>query len=135
MIYQYDLDDTSDIYESVSTDSGKTWDEARVILDNGINKYRPRICKDSNKNLWLTFTQIESTPFEDYYQNNIYYSKLPDGANSWNTPSKFTEYVGFDGWQNINIVNDKSFITFTSNRSPATSLSCLKSNVKLKSAQ
>ncbi len=116
LYYEKRNDDTSDIYEMTSIDSGKTWSGPNIILDNGINKLRPRVIKDANKTLWITYTQVEPTPFEEYYQSNIYYSKLLDGENSWSTLTKFTQYVGFDGKQNISFANNKLFISFTSDR-------------------
>ena len=116
LIYQKTNNDTSDIYKSISVDSGKTWSEPNLILENGVNKLRPRVRKDSSNTLWLTYQEVEPTPFEEYTQTNVFYSKLENGSNNWTNSQKFTEYVGFDGWQNINIINDKQYITFTSNR-------------------
>ncbi|MCF6270668.1 MAG: exo-alpha-sialidase [Melioribacteraceae bacterium] len=122
LIYRKSNADTSNIYELTSIDSGKTWSNPKIILDNGLNKERPRVTKGSNNTLWLTFVQPELTPFEEYTQSNIYYSKLEDGAYSWGSPNKFTEYVDFDGGQNISRVNDKQYITFISNRDGAYTL-------------
>jgi Secretion system C-terminal sorting domain len=116
LTYQLDDVDASVIYQSVSIDSGKTWSEPNLVLDSGTAKTHPRVTKDSDGSLWLTYVQKETTPFENYFQSNIYYSKLINGEINWGSPIKFTNYAGFDGTQNLSIVNNKAYITFVSSR-------------------
>jgi hypothetical protein len=116
LIFQQTVGDTSQLMEATSNDNGLTWSDTKVIFESENNEQRPRIKRDSNKDLWITYTKSEETPFEEYTQSNIYFSKLPSGAYSWGISNKFTEFVNFDGWQNISIINNKPYISFTSNR-------------------
>ncbi len=116
LIYQRADNGTSELYESTSLDSGKTWSDSGLILDDEIPKERIRVVKGPDKTIWLTYSQLEPTIIEEYNQSNIFYSKLIDGSSVWSATTKFSKHIGFDGWQNISIANGKPYISFTSDR-------------------
>ncbi|MCK5457348.1 MAG: exo-alpha-sialidase, partial [Melioribacteraceae bacterium] len=115
-IYEKREDSVSSIFQSISSDNGITWTESEIILDDEILKYRARVVRDTTGTLWLSYLVHEETPFKGYKQTNIYFTQYPNGADGWETPQKYTNYVGFDGWQNVSTINDKLYISFTSDR-------------------
>jgi type IX secretion system substrate protein len=115
LTYIQDDNDTVSYLQSLSDDNGLTWNEPEPLFDNESELIRARIVKGSDKTLWLAYSEKLDTTL-DYKQSDIFYSKLIDGSTTWTTPIKFTNYVGFDGIQNISIAKNKPYISFLSGR-------------------
>ncbi|MCK5087665.1 MAG: exo-alpha-sialidase, partial [Melioribacteraceae bacterium] len=108
--------DRNDIYKKVSTDGGESWSEPVTIIDTVLNKFRPRIIKQFDGSIWIFYQAGMETPFEEFDQVDIFYSVSRDNGETWSEPNKFTQYVGFDGWHNVGLVNDEPFVSFVSSR-------------------
>ncbi len=115
LIYHHEVNDTSRLVYQLSQD-GKTWSKPTSIIDDGRNKTQPRVTLNLNGDLILTYCQYDPTHFEAFPDQNIFWTELPSGTNSWKDPEKISEYVGFDGWQNIMVADSTNYVSFTSDR-------------------
>ncbi len=116
LFYQNYTDSTSTLEYRSSSDKGSNWSEPTILFNDGNLRSRPRISADLSGSLILTFCQIDPTPFDKYYQNVIYWSNLLNGNSEWEPPVYVTEFTGFNGWQNLALVDGKIYISFTSDR-------------------
>lgn len=111
--------DTYKIYFRTSTNSGDSWSAETIITEADRSEKRPRLIKESNGTIWLVTQSKEPTSFTpnyNIYQENVSYRKSTNNGDSWNAPTNFTSYFGFDGIHNICNYNDTPLITFLSDR-------------------
>lgn len=121
MVYDK-YDSNNDEYKIVSrksSNSGNSWSAETVITASDRSEKFPRLFQESNGTIWLITQSREPTPFSTtygIYQENISYVKSTDNGETWDAPNNFTNYLGFDGTQNICEYNDKPLVTFLSDR-------------------
>ncbi len=109
-------DYTKSIYQISSEDGGLTWSDPVELIHSVGEISRVKVIQDSTGTIWLFFQKELPTPFEEFTQSDILYIKSTDNGNTWSTSQTFTTYKGFDGWHNVNLVNNKPLISFSSTR-------------------
>ncbi len=116
LIYQEMVDEKYNIYLKRSSDNGITWSDKELIYETITGIYRPRINVKSNGNLLITFQELVANQIENYKQYDIFFIESENKGVTWNIPTQFTTYIGFDGVHNVSLVEDEPLISFASNR-------------------
>lgn len=106
-----------DIYMKESSNNGASWSEPMPFLNTEKDEIRPRALLGDDNVLWLVYYKmlpLPVLPIGDQY--DIYYMQSNNGGSSWTTSEQFTHYVGYDGFHNIVLLDNKPFISFCSER-------------------
>lgn len=114
--YQDNSSTDESIYHMSSTDGGQNWSSPVVIGQVYQDEFRPRALRQPNGTLWLIYGANSPTPVLGTLQNDIYYITSSDGGSNWNSPVRFTYYVGNDDGHNVALINDQPFVSFNSYR-------------------
>ena len=116
LIYQEEIDSVFNIYMMKSNDNGNTWDDKQLVYESELGIFRPRLIRKDSTTLVLVFQELKITATENYKQYDIFAIESTDNGESWDTPQRFTNFIGFDGVQNVSAVGNEIFISFASNR-------------------
>ncbi len=112
-----DSDDyTKIIYQRFSDNGGISWSEPTELIYSTGEISRLKAIKDSAGTIWLFYQKEQPTPFENFTQSDILYIKSSDNGVSWSNPEPFTAYKGFDGWHNVDLINGKPLVSFSTTR-------------------
>ncbi len=112
--YIFNQNWNEDIFKKISIDGGLTWGDAVPVLESDQHEYLPEVLTDSSGLMWLifSFTSVSS----NFPQSDVCYTKSTDGGNTWDVPTPFTQYAGYDGGLHALLFNDQPFVVFTSTR-------------------
>ena len=111
-----------------SSDSGTTWTDPQILLSYNKELTCIRTAKNSIGEIFVVFEQEKQTIFNlpnqlvnysqpyVYNQSDIYIIKSTDNGISWSLPKQFTEYFGYDGNFNMNLISARPMIFFQSAR-------------------
>ncbi|MCC6254411.1 MAG: exo-alpha-sialidase, partial [Ignavibacteriaceae bacterium] len=116
LVYSDSTENSFDLFIRTSTNSGITWSDRTVLIDDLLDQSRPRGVKDQNGKIWIYYNQGVETPFLDIYQSDINFITSSDNGINWSTPDKFTKYVGYDYILNISKWSGRPIMTLKSSR-------------------
>ena len=105
------------IEKVVSVNGGSTWSTASAIISGGAGEEVPRARRLSDGTIIVAYQSatIDSTPFP-YTAYDVLYVTSADDGTTWSSPQRFTLYLGNDKLHNVDLMNDKLFVLFGSDR-------------------
>jgi hypothetical protein len=117
-ILVYEMGDTShsDLVFRTSTDGGYSWSDRQTLLSDGFKNQKPRLIKYETGKLWLLYYRNDSTAFQNYSQDEIYFLTSTDEGITWSQPEKFTDYAGNDELVSLSAWNGSPIVSFTTSR-------------------
>ena len=104
------------IYSRISTDYGLNWSDPITIINEIYYESRPKLARLSNGNILLAYQSNKVEYTASFRQSDIYYKLSDDKGESWQPITRFTEYVGEDISINISAFQNKTYITFATER-------------------
>jgi hypothetical protein len=107
---------TTNIYSRKTTNAGTTWLEPILVSAENVSNQSVNVFRDADGYLTLIYKIKGETGFPNIFQDDIGKMKSTDNGITWGTPTNFTNYLGFDGDPSIYSDNEKSFISFLSDR-------------------
>ena len=116
LVYSDSTQNSYDLFYRISNDSGISWGERSLLVENNLSKSKPRGVKDQNGTIWIYYVQEEETPFSEMIQTDINYINSTDLGNTWSIAQNFTKYIGYDFKHNVTLWNGRPLITFISSR-------------------
>ncbi len=116
LIYNYQKEDFNNIEMVLSTDSGATWNEKTIIQNSDKrSRYFTAIQKNENE-IEIFYSKVLETQFDSIFQSDIYSMSTTDAGLTWSEESKFTNFVGNDGYPYVTSSDDDIYISFRSDR-------------------
>ncbi|RLF97090.1 hypothetical protein DRN58_09170, partial [Thermococci archaeon] len=100
-----------DIYYKTSTDNGVTWSSPIQITTDPDWDWGPCIAIDSTDKIYVVFQSWRSG------NQDIWYKTSNDYGSSWSDAVQFTEFVGYDMYNDTKIFGDVPYIVWHSDRS------------------
>ena len=112
------------IYSMFSNDNGISWGDTVRITGGNFIEHSPRISKDKNGYLWLTYQRIDTISYSSRYsyeyskliKNDIYYKKSTDNGLNWEAEERFTQYIGDNNYLSFATDGEFPLLTFSTNR-------------------
>jgi len=104
------------IYSMFSSDYGISWTDTINISGYGSSETAPRISRDEQGDLWLSYVRNDTVWFGQYSKyivGNIYYRKSKDGGVTWSDENQFTKYIGDDNYPSISTSGYAPLITYS----------------------
>lgn len=115
-VLKHEFRDDYDLYGRFSYDSGLNWGEPFEIVSSELDDLRPRLVRKSDGEIELVYcTSKLNATFPEFY-SKILTTKSNDNGMTWLEPSYFASYLGYNGDHNICLADDKTFITFSSDK-------------------
>jgi hypothetical protein len=115
-IYEKKINELNGIYYRTSTDYGLSYSEPFVITDEVYHETRPKISKLDNGDIIVVYQRDNVKVGTSYGEKNIYYKTSTDNGSSWSEENKFTKYIGDDNSHSISTLQNKTFVTFATER-------------------
>ncbi len=115
-VYRANTGGSFGIYRRTSADGGSTWSAPAVVVDSPEHEFTPRVLRQSDEALWVTYELLLPSAVSGFSQWDIYYTKSTDGGASWSAPAEFTRYADFDGSHATTLINNQPFVAFASYR-------------------
>jgi hypothetical protein len=104
------------IYYKKSSDNGINWSESIVIADDNYYEKKPKANKLSNGNIVLSYLRNNVAEEVDYDDNDIFFKISEDQGDSWSAETRFTKYIGEDKLINLSSFQNKTFVSFATER-------------------
>ncbi len=104
------------IYSRLSTDIGLSWSEPQKIADEIFHEDRPKVTKLSDGSILVAYQRDNINAGYIYGDNDIYYKVSQNNGSTWSEEIQFTKYIGNDIVLNLSSFQNKTFITFSSER-------------------
>jgi Secretion system C-terminal sorting domain len=100
-----------------SSDNGISWSSSSTIINTTEDEFVPSVIVENDNTVSVVFLLSERVNLTRYYnQADIYYIKSTDGGLSWGDEVRFTRYMGGDHSVKASYFNNKTFITFSTER-------------------
>ncbi|HSW53959.1 MAG TPA: T9SS type A sorting domain-containing protein [Ignavibacteriaceae bacterium] len=115
-VYESSVIDFSGIYYRVSTDYGLNWSNQFVIADEIYHERRPKVSKLENGNIIVIYQRDKVKVATSYGEKDIYFKVSSDNGSSWSEENQFTKYIGEDLTLNLSTLQNKTFVTFATER-------------------
>jgi hypothetical protein len=115
-VYEQSADELGGIYSRISSDYGLNWSDPLAVIDKINHESRPKIAQLANGNIILAYQSDNVTEVTNIGQSDIYYKISEDKGLSWLPETRFTGYVGEDISLNISPFQNKTFVTFATER-------------------
>ena len=115
-LYERGQSDYKGIYSRMSSDKGLTWSVPNAIADEVYHETRPKISKLANGNILVAYQRDNVQLAVNRGEHNIYYKVSEDNGVSWSTENRFTKYIGEDLTLNLSALQNKTFVTFATER-------------------
>jgi len=104
------------IYSRLSTDLGLTWSDPRIIADGINHEIIPKVSVLGNGNILVAYLRDNLNIATKFGQLDIYFKTSSDNGSDWSSENQFTRYIGEDGSANLSSFQNKTFITFCTER-------------------
>ncbi|HSW53961.1 MAG TPA: sialidase family protein, partial [Ignavibacteriaceae bacterium] len=104
------------IYSIFSNDNGITWSDTINISGYASNEAIPRISRDGEGNLWLSYLRNDIVTFGtniNFNVGNIFYRKSTDGGLSWSDENQLTHFIGDDNFPSLNTSGNRPFLSYS----------------------
>ena len=104
------------IYSMFSDDNGISWSDTINISGYASNEAIPRISRDGEGNLWLTYLRNDIVTFGtniNYNVGNVFYRKSTDGGFNWTGEQQLTHFIGDDNYPSLNTAGAYPFLTYS----------------------
>ena len=115
-VFQLSEYNFSDIYSRLSFDGGQTWTDTIKIMNSNIKEFRPKVTKLTDSSLKLIYQKEVPTNCGNFKQSDIFYRTSTDKGLTWSFEERITSYAGEDIQINISTLEDKTFLSFASER-------------------
>jgi hypothetical protein len=115
-VYEIIAQNFSGIYFRKSSDYGLNWSDPVVIADEVFHEERPKVTKLDNGNILVVYQRDNIIDGTIYDEKNIYYRISIDNGVTWSEEIQFTKYIGEDNSHSISTLNNKTFISFATER-------------------
>jgi hypothetical protein len=108
--------DVNGVYSRLSTDNGISWSEPYVIADDVYHEIRPQATRHLNGNIIVTYVRNNLEIATSYDDNDLFYKTSTDNGLTWSPEIRITKYVGEDNYIKPSSFQNKTFITFATER-------------------
>ncbi|MBK9098489.1 MAG: T9SS type A sorting domain-containing protein [bacterium] len=115
-VYERIVQNFSGIYSRISSDYGLNWSDPIVIADQVYHEGRPKVLELANGNIIVVYQRDNITAATSSGDKDIYYKISSDRGVTWSEEIQFTRYIGEDNSHSISTFNNKSFISFATER-------------------
>ena len=115
-LYERKAAEYSGIYSRYSSDFGLNWSDPLPVIDKINHESRPKIARLANGNIFLAYQSDNVSEATSIGQRDIYYKISEDNGSSWLPETRFTKYVGEDIFLNISAFQNKTFVSFATER-------------------
>ncbi|MDY0082328.1 MAG: sialidase family protein, partial [Ignavibacteriaceae bacterium] len=114
--YYKNLSGYQGIYYCISTDYGLSWTEPIVLVSDSPIKERPRVSKLDNGNIIVVYQRNFEINGTGYLNKDIVYKISSNNGSTWSEERKITKYIGQDYSHSLSTLQNKTFITFATER-------------------
>lgn len=115
-IYEKAINEFNGIFYRLSTDHGLSWSDPFVIADEVYHETRPKVSISDNGNIMVVYQRDKVKVATNYGEKDIYFKVSSDNGISWSEENKFTKYIGEDNSHSVSTLNNKTFISFATER-------------------
>ncbi|MFI5237649.1 MAG: T9SS type A sorting domain-containing protein, partial [Ignavibacteriales bacterium] len=115
-VFERDASEFSGVCARVSTDYGLNWLGVSFIADEIFHEQMPDVSILKNGNIVVAYVRDNVSVSTDYGDNDVYFITSTNNGYSWLPENKFTKYVGEDININLSSYQNKTFITFATER-------------------
>lgn len=115
-IYERKINELNGIDYRLSTDYGLSWSDPIIIADELFHEERPKVSKLDDGKIIVVYKRDDVAVGTSYGERNIYYKISSDNGVTWSEGNQFTKYIGDDRTHSIATLNNKTFVSFATER-------------------